>query len=55
MPISVPTYEGDDADLSGGAMLDPDWSPPVPEPTVEERLTARIEVVEAKLKVLEAR
>ena len=36
-------------DGRGGAMLDPNWSPPVPEPTVEERL----QIVEAKLIQLE--
>ncbi len=41
-------------DGRGGVKLDPNWSPPVPEPTVEERLTARLGVLEARLKVLEA-
>ena len=58
IPEEVPKFSRDKAiipDGQGGAMLDPNWSPPVPEPTVEERLTARLEVLEARLKVLEAR
>ena len=54
--LEIPSEEYRDAiipDGRGGAMLDPNWSPPVPEPTVEERLTARLEALETKIEKLE--